>query len=62
MVASGIIKIVGLIVLGAILADVLRNPRGTSVLVGGVSDLFKTGLQGASGQNIGSGGGKRHGR
>jgi hypothetical protein len=49
---QGLIRVVALIVLGAILANVLRNPRGTAVLFKGVDNLFQTGLQAASGQKV----------
>jgi len=52
MVASGIIKLIGFVIIGAILANVLRNPRGTQVLVGGVTSVFRTGLQAAGGQRV----------
>jgi hypothetical protein len=49
---QGVVRIAGLIVLGAILANVLRNPKGTKALFGGVSNLWRTSLQGVSGQRI----------
>jgi len=55
MLASGIIRIVGFIVLGAILANVLRNPRGTAALGNSVDQLFRHGLQSAGGYNPGRG-------
>jgi hypothetical protein len=53
MLASSVIRIAGFIVLGAILANVLRNPRGTAALAHGVDDLWRHGLQAAGGQKVG---------
>jgi len=57
---SGIIRIVGLIVIGAILANAIRNGEKTARVIGSVNDLFRTGLQAAGGQRIGRSG--RRGR
>ena len=53
MLTSGIIRIAGFIVLGAILANVLRNPRGTAALGHSIDSLWTHGLQGAGGQRVG---------
>ncbi len=41
-----------LIVFGVILADLIKNPTGTGILVNGITSIWRTGLQGAGGQNI----------
>jgi L-asparagine transporter-like permease len=47
-----IVAVLMLIVVGAILADLVFHPQGTGVLVNGLSSLWKTGIQGAAGQNV----------
>jgi hypothetical protein len=47
-----IVRLVALVALGAVLANVLRNPRGTATVFRGINGLLKTGLRGASGQKI----------
>ncbi len=47
---QGIIRIGVLMVGGAILYDVLTHPRGTQTLIGGVTELFRTGLAAAAGR------------
>ena len=43
-----IVGILVLIVVGAIVADLVLNPKGTGVLVNGITDIWKTGLQGVN--------------
>lgn len=47
---QGIIRIAVLAMMGAVLYDVLTHPKGTKTLVGGVTELFRTGLSAASGR------------
>jgi hypothetical protein len=41
-----------LIVVGAIIADLVINYKGTTVLVNGISGLWRNGLQAAGGQAV----------
>ncbi len=50
MLVQGMIRIGVLMVGGAILYDVLTHPKGTQTLIGGFTELFRTGLAAASGR------------
>jgi hypothetical protein len=41
-----------LIVIGVIIADLVTHPQGTGVIVNGIASIWRTGLQGAGGQQI----------
>jgi hypothetical protein len=48
-------KIVGvlvLIVIGVIIADLVTHPQGTGTVINGISNIWRTGIQGASGQQV----------
>lgn len=47
-----ILGIATLVVFGAIIADLVRNSKGTGVIVNGISGLWRSGLQAAGGQQI----------
>lgn len=49
---QGLIRIATLVVIGAILGGMIRNPKGTRAFFGSVDSLWKHSLQGAGGQNI----------
>jgi hypothetical protein len=48
--SQGIIRIAVLAMMGAVLYDVLTHPKGTKTLIGGTTELFRTGLSAASGR------------
>lgn len=47
-----IVRLFGLLALGAVLANVLRNPKGTATAFRGLNDVLKTGFRAAAGQKI----------
>lgn len=41
-----------LIVIGVIVADLVTHPQGTGTLVNGIASIWRTGIQGAAGQQV----------
>lgn len=49
---GGIFGALTLVIIGAIVADVLAHPTGTTAASNGLSSILKTSLQAAAGQTI----------
>lgn len=45
-----IIGLAGLVVVGVIIADLVKNPKGTTAAVGGINNIAKTSVSGLLGQ------------
>ena len=50
MNTGSILGLVGLVIVGVIIADFIANPAGTSALAGGINSIFGTALSGLLGK------------
>lgn len=47
-----IVAILMLLVIGVIIADLVLHPQGTATIANGISSIWKSGVQGAAGQQV----------